>query len=77
MGNLLREDLQAILGRRKSILVPFLLREIPKGQECRSRRFCDSCVGTAVLENGDFRVPSQHKCDITELYCSARKEVRR
>jgi len=79
MGNVLSQDLRAILRRRQSLLGPFLLAAIPTCQECRHKKCCDSCVGAALLENGDFRIPSQHKCDMTELYCSAtnqRKEDR-
>jgi radical SAM protein with 4Fe4S-binding SPASM domain len=77
MGNVIAQDLRDILRKRHQHLAPFLLAAIPKCAACAHKTFCDSCVGTALLEHGDFRVPSQHKCDVTELYCSAnqRKEV--
>ncbi|MFC1700604.1 radical SAM protein [Patescibacteria group bacterium] len=75
LGNIKEEKLQEILEKREKILKPFRLNTIPKCHNCDIKKYCDSCVGTALLENGDFKVPSQHKCDISRFYYANRKEV--
>jgi radical SAM protein with 4Fe4S-binding SPASM domain len=72
MGNILFEDVDTIMKRRRRLLRPFLLTNIPKCRTCKINVYCDSCVGTALAESGDFRKPSQHKCNITRLYCAAK-----
>ena len=68
IGDLKNEPLQKILSRRKEVLDLFKLREISKCQTCPLIKNCDSCVGTALIENGDYKKPSQHKCDIVNFY---------
>lgn len=75
LGNIKEEKIQEILKRRKKILEPFKLNAIPKCCNCDIKKYCDSCVGTALLENGDFRVPSQHKCDVSRFYYVNGREV--
>lgn len=78
LGNILQDGLGHILKQRRRLLKPYTLEKIKKCWRCPIAKYCDSCVGTALLENGVFTKPSQHKCDITNFYFDAdkrRKEV--
>lgn len=75
LGNIQEERIQEILKKRKKILEPFKLNAIPKCCSCDIKKYCDSCVGTALLENGDFKIPSQHKCDVSRFYYISGKDV--
>ena len=80
MGNLLQNDLNYILEKRKALLKPYTLEKISKCWRCNIAEYCDSCIGTSLLEHDNFTEPSQHKCDITHFYHEAnlkRKEVRK
>ncbi len=80
IGNLLQNDLNSILKKRKALLKPYTLEKISKCWQCEVAEHCDSCIGTSMLEYGDFTKPSQHKCDITHFYYDSnlkRKEVRK
>lgn len=68
LGNLKQESLDQILERRQQFLEPYKLGRIEKCCKCPIVEFCDSCVGTALLENGCFTTPSQHKCDVSRFY---------
>ncbi|MCG2686575.1 radical SAM protein, partial [Candidatus Parcubacteria bacterium] len=57
LGNLFQNSLSEILKTRKSILNQFTLNEIPQCKNCDDRNYCDSCVGLAIIENGDYRIP--------------------
>lgn len=75
LGNIQEERIQEILKKRKKILEPFKLNAIPKCCSCDIKKYCDSCVGTALLGNGDFKIPSQHKCDVSRFYYISGKDV--
>ncbi len=79
IGDLRNENLGRVLARRKRSLSPFKLRNIQQCWACPIVEDCDSCIGTAILENGRYDVPSQHKCEISRFYHSSyakrRKEV--
>ena len=80
IGNLLKDDLNFILKKRKALLKPYILEKISKCWRCNIAEYCDSCIGTSLLEHDNFTEPSQHKCDITHFYHEAnlkRKEVRK
>lgn len=80
LGDLRRENLDCIVERRQQLLEPYKLRRIKKCCNCQIVEYCDSCVGTALLENGCFTEPSQHKCDVSRFYYDSyysRKEVKR
>ncbi len=68
VGDLQKESLSRILLKRKEVLSSFKLREIAKCQTCPLIKKCDSCIGTALIENSDYRKPSQHKCDVAYFY---------
>lgn len=68
MGNLFRDSLNNILKKRKLLLKPYTLEKIDKCWKCGVAEYCDSCIGTSLLEHGNFTKPSQHKCDITHFY---------
>jgi radical SAM protein with 4Fe4S-binding SPASM domain len=72
LGDLSHESLDEILVRRKNILNQFTLREMPQCNKCADRDYCDSCVGLALLENHNYRMPSQHKCDVIKFYAQNR-----
>lgn len=79
IGNLMRDGLKSILKKREVLLKPYTLNKIRKCWHCRIAEYCDSCIGTSMLEHGNFIKPSQHKCDITHFYHDSylkRKEVR-
>jgi len=40
---------------------------------CSFKDYCDSCIGMALIENGDYRKPAEHKCNIAHLYNQRRK----
>lgn len=73
-GNLQSTPLVTILKNRKRILKPYRLQEIERCRACNIRDYCDSCIGVAIQENGDFRIPSQHKCDVNRFYYTYGKE---
>lgn len=80
IGNLLQDNISSILKKRKKLLKPYTFQKISKCWHCSIAEYCDSCIGTSLLENGNFTKPSQHKCDITHFYFEAnlkrkRKEV--
>lgn len=78
MGNLLQNNLDYILEKRKPLLKAYTLEKIDKCWRCGIVEYCDSCIGTSLLEHGKFTEPSQHKCDISHFYHEAnlrRKEV--
>lgn len=80
IGDLLDSNLGSILKKRKKLLKPYTLQKISKCWHCGVAEYCDSCIGTSLLENGNFNEPSQHKCDITHFYFETnlkrkRKEV--
>lgn len=68
LGNVRREALADVLARRRERLAGFAMVQVPKCLGCSERDYCDSCPGVALAENGDWRIPSQHKCDVTQLY---------
>lgn len=74
LGNLNKETLTPILARRRDALRRFTLSEMPACASCNLRDYCDSCIGVSLVENGDYRNPSSHKCDITRFY-GRRKET--
>jgi radical SAM protein with 4Fe4S-binding SPASM domain len=74
MGNIKEESLTEILKKRSSFLNAFSIKDIPKCMGCSLREYCDSCIGIALIENGDYRKPVEHKCDITHLYNRRRIE---
>jgi radical SAM protein with 4Fe4S-binding SPASM domain len=67
LGNMLEDDLNSILARRKDILSQYTLGKMSKCMKCNIVEFCDSCPGTALLEHGDYAVPSLHKCDVSQF----------
>ena len=71
LGDLKSEEMDTILSRRKQALETFRFREMSTCRVCEIRDFCDSCIGVALVENGDYRVPSHHKCDISHFYNDA------
>lgn len=73
LGDLKSESLGDVLARRRGALERFKLGELSQCLACPDRDYCDSCIGIALLENGDFRVPSTHKCDITHFYARGRR----
>ena len=73
LGFLKTGSLVEALGHRKTVMEKFSLTEILRCRHCSVRDFCDSCIGVAMIENGDYRKPSHHKCDIIHFY--ARREV--
>lgn len=74
LGNLSAEDLAPILARRRDKLAAFTLLEMPACMSCTLRDFCDSCIGISLIENGDYRTPSPHKCDVTHFYGRGREK---
>ncbi len=68
LGNVQREPLAAVLGRRRERLSGFAMSQVSKCLRCSERDYCDSCPGIALAESGDWRIPVQHKCDVTQLY---------
>ena len=68
LGNIKKEPLQSIVSKRKDFLMGFDPKKILKCVSCSIRDYCDSCIGAAILENGDYRVPFSHKCDVSHLY---------
>jgi radical SAM protein with 4Fe4S-binding SPASM domain len=68
LGNVQREPLAAVLGRRRERLSGFAMAEVSKCLRCSERDYCDSCPGIALAESGDWRIPVEHKCDVTKLY---------
>ena len=79
IGNILQDNLFSILKKRKALLKPYTLDKISKCWRCGIAEYCDSCIGTSMLEHGIFTKPSQHKCDIAHFYYDSdlkRKERR-
>ncbi|MBP8016443.1 radical SAM protein, partial [Candidatus Gracilibacteria bacterium] len=68
MGNIRKLPLNEILKNKYKFLNKFSITEIPKCMNCKIRDFCDSCIGVALIENGDYRIPSSHKCDVTKFF---------
>jgi radical SAM protein with 4Fe4S-binding SPASM domain len=68
LGDLKFEDIETILSRRKQVLEAFRFREMSICKACEIVDFCDSCIGVALVENEDYRIPSLHKCDISHFY---------
>ncbi|MBU1131070.1 radical SAM protein [Patescibacteria group bacterium] len=75
LGNLLQQPIKEILISRRKTMEQFSLREMTQCNVCHLRDYCDSCIGIALVENGDFRKPSRHKCDVINFY-SHKKEVK-
>ncbi len=73
LGNISSESLANILSRRKTLLAQFSLREMQQCMGCRDRNYCDSCIGLALVENGNYRTPSRHKCDVVHFYANGRR----
>ncbi|MFH1178101.1 MAG: radical SAM protein [bacterium] len=73
LGDTASEPLVDILRRRKNTLAEFSLREMGQCMDCRNRNYCDSCIGLALVENGDYRIPSKHKCDVVHFYAHGRR----
>ena len=71
LGNLCDEPLIAILARRRGALAGFTIRDMPCWN-CEIRDYCDSCIGIAMVEHSDYRIPSPHKCDVARLYARPR-----
>ena len=79
IGNILQDNLFSILKKRKELLKPYTIEKISKCWRCGIAEYCDSCIGTSILEHGNFNKPSQHKCDIAHFYYDSdlkRKERR-
>lgn len=68
LGNLKKESLSQIFARRKEIMGQFNLHEMAQCTACSLCDYCDSCIGLALVEHGDYRKPSQHKCDVVHFY---------
>ncbi|MBI2065521.1 MAG: radical SAM protein [Candidatus Zambryskibacteria bacterium] len=73
LGDTFSESLTEILSRRKQLLTQFSLREMQQCMSCRDRNYCDSCIGLALIENDDYRIPSRHKCDVVRFYAHGRR----
>lgn len=73
LGDTSTESLADILARRKQVLTQFSLRGMQKCMSCHNRNYCDSCIGLALVENGDHRIPSRHKCDVVHFYAKGRR----
>lgn len=73
MGNITEKTLAEIIPCRNKIVNQFNLSEIAKCNNCSLRNYCDSCVGVALIEHGDYRQPSQHKCDVIHFYSHERR----
>lgn len=73
LGHINQESLGSILARRKETMQQFSLREMHTCMRCPQRNFCDSCIGLALVENGDYRMPSKHKCDVVHFYAQERR----
>lgn len=68
LGNIKTESLSDILSRRKSIMSSFSIDNMAKCLDCPVVNFCNSCIGIALIENKDYKIPSPHKCDISQFY---------
>jgi radical SAM protein with 4Fe4S-binding SPASM domain len=73
LGDTSSESLAEILRRRRQVLAQFSLREMQQCMSCRNRNYCDSCIGLALVESGDYRIPSRHKCDVVHFYAHERR----
>lgn len=73
LGDTSSESLAEIISRRKKLLTQFSLQEMHQCMGCRNRNYCDSCIGLALVENGDYRTPSKHKCDVVHFYSQGRR----
>lgn len=68
IGSIVKRSLSRVLKHRKDVMNRFTLNEMLRCKSCSIRDYCDSCVGISILEHGDYRKPSQHKCDVIHFY---------
>jgi radical SAM protein with 4Fe4S-binding SPASM domain len=67
IGNIATQTFCDIAKERFTELSKFMPTEIPACVTCIYHDYCDSCIGIAQIENGDFFKPSKHKCDLSKL----------
>lgn len=75
LGNLNENSLNSILAKRAAVLKGFSFKAMEQCRHCQKKEFCDSCIRLALIENGDYRIPSSHKCDIIHFYNRDRNET--
>lgn len=68
LGNLQKTSLMKILKMREAAMAQFSFCEMTSCQKCDIQDYCDSCVGAAILNNGDYRIPYRHKCDMSRFF---------
>lgn len=68
LGNIYVDSFQYILDSVTSKMAGFSIKKIPACQACNIKDFCDSCIGVAITENNDYRIPLKHKCDVSKFY---------
>lgn len=73
LGNITGEPLSAVTARRKQVLSQFRFSEMGKCLSCHDRNYCDSCIGLSMIEHGNYRTPSKHKCDVVRFYGRERR----
>lgn len=67
LGDINRTSLRSITDSRFHQLANIMPTRLPVCDACSHYEYCDSCIGVALSENGSVDIPSQHKCDLTQL----------
>ena len=70
IGNIRYGDVDNILSieSRRKAMDKFLIADMAQCLTCEIKDCCDSCVGIALVENGDHTRPARHKCDVARFY---------
>jgi len=68
LGNIQKQSFYNILSERKKILSQFSPQKMKKCLICEYADYCDSCIGINLIENNDYSIPVQHRCDIAQFY---------
>lgn len=70
IGNVKHGDVDTLLSiaSRQRTISRFRMAGMTQCLNCDIREFCDSCVGIALMENGDHTRPARHKCDVVHFF---------
>ncbi len=70
IGNVKHGDVDTLLSiaSRQGTMNRFLMAGMTQCLNCNIREYCDSCVGIALMENGDHTRPARHKCDVVHFF---------
>ncbi|MBU2258995.1 radical SAM protein [Patescibacteria group bacterium] len=70
IGNVKHGNVDTLLSSesRQSAMSQFRMADMTQCLDCEVRGYCDSCVGIALVENGDHTRPARHKCDVVRFF---------